>query len=109
MNGRDPLQGLGIPGENVDSYFHPLSGSLAPAQTQQVFETNGTFALNTRRRRSHLANPGLSQQEEESRWLTQSTTCLRSARLDAPRTLIADLFRTEKLLVRTSPLKSWKF
>src|SRR4051794_33404656 len=53
-------------------------------------------------------NP-LSQQEEESRWLTQSTTFLRSARLDAPRTLIADLFRTEKLLVRTSPLKSWKF
>src|SRR4051812_25768132 len=38
MDRGDTTQGLGNPGENADSYFHPLLGSLFPVQTGQAIE-----------------------------------------------------------------------
>jgi hypothetical protein len=58
MNLGETTQGLGNPGENVDSYFHPLPGSLSPVQTWQAIEIASKFASSTRKRQSHLANPG---------------------------------------------------
>ena len=58
MDRGDTTQGLGNPGENVDSYFHPLPGSLSPVQTWQAIEIDGKFASGTRKWQSHLANPG---------------------------------------------------
>src|SRR4051794_13835822 len=61
MDRGDTTQGLGKPGENVDSYFHPLPSSLSPVQTWQSIETEGKFASSTRKRQSHLANPGSTE------------------------------------------------
>src|SRR3954452_3913426 len=58
MDRGDIIQGLGNPCENVDSYFHPLPRSLSPVQTCQSIEIEGKFASSTRKRQSHLANPG---------------------------------------------------
>jgi len=44
MDRGDTTQGLGNPGENIDSYFHPLPGSLSPRQTWQAIEVAGKFA-----------------------------------------------------------------
>ena len=59
MDRGDTTQGLGNPGENVDSYFHPLPSSLFSVQTRQALEIEGKFASSTKKRQSHLANPGL--------------------------------------------------
>src|SRR4051794_26263123 len=61
MDRGDTTQGLGKPGENVDSYFHPLPSSLSPVQTWQSIEIEGKFASSTRKRQSHLANPGSTE------------------------------------------------
>src|SRR6185436_5750601 len=58
MDRGDTTQGLGNPGENVDSYFHPLPSSLFSVQTRQALEIEGKFASSTKKRQSHLANPG---------------------------------------------------
>src|SRR6185295_10442170 len=44
MDRGDTTQGLGNPGENIDSYFHPLPGSLSPRQTWQAIEVADKFA-----------------------------------------------------------------
>lgn len=62
MDRGDTTQGLGKPSENVDSYFHPLPSSLSPVQTWQSIEIEGKFASSTRKRQSHLANPGSPSQ-----------------------------------------------
>ena len=59
MDRDDTSQVLGKPGENVDSYFHPLPGSLSPVQSSQAIEIERKFASDTRKWQSHLANPGL--------------------------------------------------
>ena len=58
MNRGETTQGLGNPGENADSYFHPLLGSFSPAQTGQATEIQGKSSLSTKKWQSHLANPG---------------------------------------------------
>src|SRR6478609_2828636 len=60
MNRGETTQGLGNPGENADSYFHPLLGSFSPAQTGQATEIQGKYSLSTKKWQSHLANPGLN-------------------------------------------------
>src|SRR5690349_15928740 len=58
MERGDTPQWLENPGQNVDSCFHPLFGSLSPAQTYQSYEIDRNLASRTRKRQSHLANPG---------------------------------------------------
>src|SRR6476659_2334051 len=60
MNRGETTQGLGNPGENADSYFHPLLGSFSPAQTGQATAIKGTSSFSTKKWQSHLANPGLN-------------------------------------------------
>ena len=60
MDRGDTTQGLGNPGENVDSYFHPLPSSLFSVQTRQALEIEGKFASSTKKGQSHLANPGFN-------------------------------------------------
>ena len=61
INRGETTQGLGNPGENADSYFHPLLGSFSPAQTGQATEIQGKSSLSTKKWQSHLANPGLDK------------------------------------------------
>ena len=76
MDRGDTTQGLGNPGENVDSYFHPLPSSLFSVQTRQALEIEGKFASSTKKRQSHLANPG---QIVLARIAQHSTATLQSA------------------------------
>ena len=38
MDPGESTEGLGIPAENADSYFHPLPGSLSPVRVWQAIE-----------------------------------------------------------------------
>src|SRR4029079_16249144 len=72
MDRGDTTQGLGNPGENVDSYFHPLPSSLFSVQTRQALEIEGKFASSTQKRQSHLANAGSGRSDGHSQALTVS-------------------------------------